>query len=155
MLRLDNVRKYINSLGWIGPDIVVDLNSVLDYISLEDLDSVALTNQWRRAMVILHHWEQHSDEQVKLIDHKLTALWAEKDPEVRREIVKRGQTIRESSVKAGIEATPEYSTMSNSSTSWRRLRDTLKGMRDALDASVIVQESVNLRHQEQEDPTRN
>lgn len=148
---LPALRDYVKGLGWImNGSIVHDLNNVIEYI-LHEGDSSYLTANWRRARSILHFWCAWCREQMSLLDIELCRSRGTVDPEARRSLISHGMTVNQDTIRAQVLSNEEIYTLTCNQVTMQRLLGTLSGMLDSLDPSVIVQESVNLRKQEEID----
>jgi hypothetical protein len=86
-----------------------------------------------------------------MIDIELCRYRSKIDPEARRTLISHGMTVNQDTVRAQVLTDEQFYRLTCNQVTLQRLLGTLSGLLDSLDPSVIVQESVNLRKQEEID----
>lgn len=145
MLSLDSLKEYFSSPG-LPPNLKRDLIEVLECLeNLADQPSL-LIGAIPRIRAIVSHWRRYAADSAEQILIELNRRWAQLLGQVTKNYKDQGIKPTQVDVVAGMRLDDSYRAQLNKKVFWEGIRDRLADLFSSLDTDLLVQLSVNKRH---------
>ena len=151
MLALDSIRRYIESLAWLESGFLrTDLLGVLDWLG-DIKDAKALVLEWRRAYAICRFWKVRCEAHRNALNVQISQSAVNNEATCKRNLNSKVATIRFSTIAAELSTLPSHSQLLSAKAAYEEVIGVLEGLVESLNPSLIVQEAVATRRQDETD----
>lgn len=150
-MSLNSLRDYLNNLTWVeNGNLTQDLTQVIELLEA-DLDSRWFVKQTRQGLAVVHFWDAKIRYAIRQYEMQI-ALSADRLDAPAREALKTAKRyVKQRSINAYVMNNPDHKSLVDALSQYELVLGVIEGISLALDNSLVVQEAVSVRRQEQID----